>query len=74
MDQRWWRQKERVKKGKLFFVYTILFYWPATLITAVAPRRKEGAAAVHATRRRKKGPRGWTGGGGIFQVRLKKGK
>ena len=38
--------QEHVKKGKLFFVHMILFYWPATLTTAVAPRRKEGVAAV----------------------------
>ena len=55
--------QERVKKGELFFVHMILFYWPATLTTAVAPRRKEGVAAVQATRRREEGPRGWTGGG-----------
>jgi len=56
--------QERVKKGELFFDYMILFYWPATLTTAVAPRRKEGVAAVQATRRREEGPRGRTGGGG----------
>ena len=27
------RQQEQVKKGKLFFVHTILLYWPATLTT-----------------------------------------
>ena len=63
MDRRW-RRQERVKKGELFFVHRILFYWPASLTTALAPRRKEGTAAVHATRRRKEGPRGRTGGGG----------
>ena len=43
--------KERVKKGELFFVHMILFYWPATLATAVAPRRKEevGSGAGDAT-------------------------
>ena len=53
-----------LKKGKLFFVHTILFYWPATLTTAVALRSKEGVAAVQATRRREEGPRGRTGSGG----------
>ena len=66
--------QERVKKGELFFVHMILFYWPVALTTALAPRRKEGAAAVHATRRHKEGPRGRTGEGGIFQERVKKGK
>jgi hypothetical protein len=42
----------------------ILFYWHAELTTAVAPRRKEGVAAVQATRRCKEGPWGRTGGGG----------
>ena len=45
----------------------ILFYWPAALTTALAPRCKERVAAVvQAARPREKGPRGWTGGGGIF--------
>ena len=60
--------QERMKKGELFFVHMILFYWPATTLTAaVAPRRKEGVAAVQATRRRKEGQeglRGRTGGDG----------
>ena len=33
--------QERVKKGELFFVHMILFYWPATLTTAC--RRRGGA-------------------------------
>ena len=48
--------QERVKKCELFFVHMILFYWPDTLTTALAPRHKEGVAAVQATRRREEGP------------------
>ena len=58
--------QERVKKGEFFFVHMILFYWPAALTTALAPRCKEGVAAVQAARRREEGPLGWTSGGGIF--------
>ena len=32
--------QERMKKGELFFVHMILFYLPAALTTALAPRRK----------------------------------
>ena len=53
-----------MKKGELSFVHMILLYWPAELTMAVAPRRKEGVAAVKATRQREEAPRGPTGGGG----------
>ena len=33
----------------------IIFYWPAALTTALAPRCKEGGAAVQAARRREAG-------------------
>ena len=58
--------QKRVKKGDLFFVHMIFFYRPAALTTALAPRCKEGVAAGQAARRREKGPRGRSGGGGIF--------
>ena len=48
--------QERGKKDELFFVHLILFYWPDPLTMAVAPRRKEGVAAVQVTRRREEGP------------------
>ena len=37
--------KERVKKGELFFVHMILFYWPATL--TMVCRRRGGARRGH---------------------------
>ena len=52
------RGGERVKKGELFFVHMIFFYWPAALTTTLAPWCKEGVAAVQAVRRREEGPRG----------------
>ena len=58
--------QERVKKGGLFLVHMIIFYWPAALTTALAPRCKEGVAAVQAARRHEEGSRKWTSGGGIF--------
>ena len=51
MDRQGRRQQERVKKGKLFFVHTILFYWPATLTTVFGAAGDRGmyAAAGGAT-------------------------
>jgi len=56
---------ERAKKGELLFVHMIYFiYWPALLITSVAPRRKDGAAAGHVAQGgHEEGRRGRTGGG-----------
>ena len=46
-----------MKKGKLLFVHTILFYWPATLTTVFGAAGDRGmyAAAAHGHVRRSRG-------------------